>query len=65
LDLNSIKKAFAELKAWCRKHHTEVERMTFEKFLKHAMESLKNEAKGHFVKSRVEVPLQEGSEDDY
>jgi hypothetical protein len=36
--------------------------MMFEEFLEHAMESLKNGVKGHFVKSRVGVPLQEGPE---
>ena len=64
-DLNPIEEAFAELKAWCRKHHTDAEAMGFELFLEYAMENQKDGARGHFSKSRVGVPLRDGNEDDY
>jgi hypothetical protein len=63
--LNPIEEAFAELKAWCKKHHTEVRRMGFEEFLEYAMENVKDGAKRHFTRSQVGVPIREGSEEDY
>jgi transposase len=64
-DLNPIEEAFAELKAWCRKHHTEGARMGFEEFLELAMRSQKDNAREHFSKSRIGVPLREGDDEDY
>ena len=64
-DLNPIEEAFAELKAWCRKHHSDARDMDFEPFLEHAMTSVKDGARGHFSRSRVGVPVREGDDDDY
>jgi hypothetical protein len=63
--LNPIEEAFAELKAWCKKHLTEARRMEFKEFLEYAMENVKDGAKRHFVRSQVGVPIREGSEEDY
>jgi DDE superfamily endonuclease len=64
-DLNPIEEAFAELKAWCKKHRTEAERMGFEEFLEYAMENMKDGGRGHFARSRVGMPIRDGSEEDY
>ena len=64
-DLNPIEEAFAELKAWCRKNYKVSETMSLEAFLEHAMSNLKDEARGHFSKSRIGVPVREGDENDY
>jgi transposase len=64
-DLNPIEEAFAELKAWCRKHYKDAETMSFEAFLEHAMLNQKNGARGHFSKSRVGIPVRDGDENDY
>ena len=37
--------------------------MGFEEFLDHALASVENGARGHFSRSRVGVPIREGSED--
>jgi len=39
--------------------------MGFEKFLDHALTSVENGACGHFNRSRVGVPIREGSDEDY
>ena len=39
--------------------------MGFEEFLDHALASVENGARGHFSRSRVGVPIREGSEEDY
>jgi DDE superfamily endonuclease len=64
-DLNPIEEGFAELKAWCKKHHTEVQRMEFEEFLEHALENVNDVARGHFKSSQIGLPLRQGSEEDY
>ena len=63
--MNSIEKGFAELKAWCKKHHIETERMGFEEFLEYAMENVKDEAKEHFIHNQVDVSIRERFEEDY
>jgi hypothetical protein len=64
-DLNPIEEAFAELKAWCKKHHKEAERLGLEDFLASAMENIHEGARGHFVRSQVGVPLRDGRDEDY
>ena len=64
-DLNPIEEGFAELKAWCRRHHLEAEEMDFEEFLELAMTSLTNGARGHFSKARIGIPVHDGDDDDY
>ena len=64
-DLNPIEEAFAELKAWCKKHYKDAQTMGFEEFLDYALASVKDGARGHFVRSRVGVPIRKGSEEDY
>ena len=64
-DLNPIEEAFADLKAWCRKHRWLAEEMEFEQFLEHAMEHVKDAARGHFARSQVGVPIRGGSDEDY
>ena len=39
--------------------------MPFVDFLELGLVSLKDDAKGHFVRSQVGVPLPEGDDDDY
>jgi hypothetical protein len=38
--------------------------MGFEEFLEYAMQSQKDGARGHFSKSRVGVPIRDGSDED-
>ena len=64
-DFNPIEEAFAELKAWCRKHYTDAARIGFEEFLELAMHSQKNGAREHFSKSQIGVPVRRGDDDDY
>jgi transposase len=64
-DLNPIEEAFAELKAWCKKHYTEAQRMEFEEFLEHALENVKDNACNHFSRSQIGLPIREGSDEDY
>jgi len=63
--LNPIEEAFAELKAWCKKHRKDADTMGFEEFLDHALTSVKDGARGHFARSQVGVPIREGADEDY
>ena len=66
-DLNPIEEAFAQLKAWCKKHRTEADTMGLKEFLDYAMENVKDGAKEHFRKCMVGdlKPIREGSDEDY
>jgi hypothetical protein len=63
-DLNPIEQAFAQLKAWCRRHHLDAAELGFEEFLEVAMNSQGDNAKGHFRKCQVGVPLDQWVEDE-
>lgn len=39
--------------------------MSLDAFLEHAMMNLKDGARGHFVRSRIEVPVHEENEENY
>ena len=52
-DLNPIEEAFAELKAWCKKHHSEAEKIELKEFLEYAIENVKDGAHGHFFVVRL------------
>ena len=65
-DLNPIEEAFAQFKAWMRKHRKLADTVdTLGEFAELALENLENNAAGHFVHSRAGRPIREGSEEDY
>ena len=65
-DFNPIEEAFAELKAWMKKHRKLTDTVsTLGEFAELALENLENNAAGHFVQARTGQPLREGSEEDY
>ena len=63
-DLNPIEEAFAQLKAWIRKHRKLAETMAMNDFIRLGLSSLKHNAAGHFVHSRIPMQ-QDGDEIDY
>ena len=62
-DLNPIEEAFAQLKAWCRKHRKLAETMEMDDFIRLGLNSLTNNAAGHFIRSRVQMPEEDDDED--
>ena len=64
-DLNPIEEAFAELKAWLKKHQKLAENMEFSHFLEMGLTTIQNGARGHFARSHVGVPVRNGGDDDY
>jgi hypothetical protein len=65
-DLNPIEEAFAELKAWLRKHKRQADNFdTLGEFMEHALGSLETNAAGHFTRSRIGKPIPAGDENDY
>jgi hypothetical protein len=65
-DLNPIEEAFAELKAWYKKNHKLAEGILFPDFLELGIGQLKTNARGHFGRSLVDVPILDDADDtDY
>jgi transposase len=61
-DLNPIEDGFGELKGWMRRYRKLAD--TVDTPGEFALESLENNAVGHFVGSRAGIPIQEGSDED-
>lgn len=65
-DLNPIEEAFAGLKAWYKKNYKLAENILFADFLALGIGQLKTNARGHFCRSMIDVPLQDdGNNEDY
>jgi hypothetical protein len=65
-DFNLIEQAFAELKAWMKRHRRLADDFdNLGEFVEHAFENLENSAAGHFVKSRVGIEICDGDDSDY
>lgn len=64
-DLNPIEEAFAELKAYCKKHRSKANDMGLEEFLNYVLENIVDGARGHFSQCMVGKPIRDGPEEDY